>query len=62
MSELRNEAPVPTLQELAAEVPHLRERIEDLEDARELDASIQRNGGKPLISWNEAKKELGLDF
>jgi hypothetical protein len=50
----------PTLRELAAEVARLRERVEDLEDARELDAAIRRNGEKPLIPWEQAKKELGL--
>ncbi len=38
----------------------LRERIEDLEDARELDAAILRNGDKPLVPWDEAKRDLGL--
>jgi hypothetical protein len=38
----------------------LRARVEDLEDARELDAAIRRNADKPLIPWNEAKKDLGL--
>jgi hypothetical protein len=37
-----------------------RERIEDLEDARELDAAIIRNGEKPLIPWDQAKSELGV--
>jgi hypothetical protein len=38
----------------------LRERVEDLEDARELDAAIRRHGDKPLIPWDQAKEELGL--
>ena len=62
MSEPQETEHTPTLQELAAEVSQLRERIEDLEDARELDAAIRRNGDKPLISWDQAKKELGLEF
>lgn len=49
-----------SLEELAAEVARLRERVEDLEDARELDAAIRRNADKPLIPWDEAKKDLGL--
>jgi len=52
----------PTLQQLAAEIARLRERVEDLEDARELDAAIRRNDGKPLIPWDQAKKELGLEL
>ncbi len=49
-----------TVQQLAAEVALLRERVEDLEDARELDAAISRNGEKPLVLWDQAKNELGL--
>ena len=62
MSEPQNQERMPTLQELAAEVARLRDRVEDLEDARELDAAIRRNGDKPLIPWDQAKKELGLEF
>ena len=61
MSETREE-PTPTLQQLAAEIARLRERVEDLEDARELDAAIRRNGDRPLIPWDQAKKDLGLEF
>ena len=59
MSETREE---PTLQQLAAEIARLRERVEDLEGARELDAAIRRNGDRPLIPWDQAKKDLGLEF
>ena len=55
------QSPQPTVQELAAEMARLRERAEDLEDARSLDAAIQRNGGQPLVAWAEAKKELELE-
>jgi hypothetical protein len=34
----------------------LRERVEDLEDARELDAAIRRHGDKPLIPWTKPRK------
>jgi len=44
----------------APELARLRERVEDLEDARELDAAIRRNGDKPLLPWAEAKKDLGI--
>ena len=37
-----------------------RECVEDMEDARELDAAIRRNGDKPLIPWEEVKADLGL--
>jgi hypothetical protein len=32
--------------------------VEDLEDARELDAVICRNAEEPLIPWDEVKKDL----
>jgi cell division protein FtsB len=51
----------PTLRSLSAEIQSLRERVEDLEDARDLEEAIRKNGDKPLIPWEEAKKELGLD-
>jgi len=60
MTETPEQERTPTVQQLAAELAHLRLRIEDLEDARELDAAISRNAGKPLIPWDEAKADLGL--
>ena len=48
------------VRQLAAEVALLRERVEDLEDAKELDAAIGRNGEKPLMPWEQAKDELGI--
>lgn len=48
-----------TLQAVYAELVHLRERVEDLEDLRELNSAIARNKGKKLIPWATAKKELG---
>lgn len=50
-----------TLRSLQEEMQRLRERVEDLEDLRELNAAIERNRGKRLIPWAQAKKELGLD-
>jgi hypothetical protein len=49
-----------TLQSLHREVLELRQRVADLEDLRELNQAIKRNGNKPLIPWAKAKKELGL--
>jgi hypothetical protein len=49
------------LQQLAAEVDRLRERVEDLEDLRDLKEAIQRNGDKPLIPWTRVKRELNID-
>jgi hypothetical protein len=59
MSESQQQG-TPTVQELAVELARLRERVEDLEDARELDAAIRTNGDKPLIPWDQVKKDLGL--
>ncbi len=47
MSNLAGPPKVPTIRELAAELARLRDGAEDLEDARELDAAIQRNGDNP---------------
>ncbi len=60
MTETQEKEGTPTVQELAAELTRLRERVEDLEDARELDVAISRNGEKPLIPWDQAKADLGL--
>ena len=62
MSKPPDQQRTPTLEELAVELAQLRERVEDLEDARELDAAIRRNADKPLIPWDQAKKELGVEF
>jgi len=50
-----------TLRSLHTELAELRERVEDLEDLRELNEAIERNAGRRLIPWEQAKKELGLD-
>ena len=60
MSEPQEREPTPSVQRLPAEVARLRERVEDLEDARELEAAIRRNGDKPLIPWDQAKNDFGL--
>jgi hypothetical protein len=49
-----------TLQSLHREVLELRQRVNDLEDLRELNEAIDRNRAKPLIPWSKARKELGL--
>ena len=51
----------PTLQQLAEEVGHLRERVEDLEDLRDLKEAVKRNGDKPLVPLAKVKKDLGID-
>ena len=49
-----------TLEKVYRELLRLRERVEDLEDLRELNAAIARNKGKKLIPWEVAKKQLDL--
>ncbi|HYV00164.1 MAG TPA: hypothetical protein VE977_15145 [Pyrinomonadaceae bacterium] len=49
-----------TLQALHRELLELRQRVEELEDLRELNQAIERNGAKPLVPWAKAKQELGL--
>lgn len=44
-----------TLRDLHAEVMRLRDRVEDLEDIRELNTAIERNKGKKLVPWSTAK-------
>ena len=60
MNYLVQELKEPTIREISVELARLRDRVEDLEDARELDDAIRRNGDKPLLSWERAKKEIGL--
>jgi hypothetical protein len=49
-----------TMRKLHDELQRLRRRVQDLEDLRDLNAAIARNGGKAGIPWNEVKKEMGL--
>jgi len=51
----------PTLRGLSQEVARLRERVEEIEDLRDLNAAIVRNRGKPAVPWDQAKAALGLD-
>jgi hypothetical protein len=60
MSEIQERELLSTVQQLAAEVARLRERVEDLEDARELDSAVRRNADKPLMPWDQVKSELDL--
>jgi hypothetical protein len=50
----------PTLRRLAAELDHLRERVEDLEDLRDLKDAIRFNGDRPLIPWTKVKRDLEI--
>lgn len=46
---------------LTKTVERLQQRIEDLEDLRDLQAAIAENGDTPLIPWEQAKAELELE-
>ena len=42
-------------------VARLQERVEDLEDLRDLEEAIVQNAGKPLIPWGQVKAELEFE-
>jgi hypothetical protein len=42
-------------------VSRLQERVEELEDLRDLEEAIAQNAGKPLIPWEQVKAELELE-
>jgi glycine cleavage system regulatory protein len=42
-------------------VARLQERVEDLEDLRDLEVAIAENADKPLIPWEQVKLELELE-
>jgi hypothetical protein len=46
---------------LAKTVERLKERIEDLEDLRDLQAAVAENGDETLIPWEQVKAELEID-
>jgi hypothetical protein len=35
--------------------------VEDLEDLRDLNEAVRRNGTEPLIPWAKVKKQLDLE-
>ncbi len=39
-------------------VARLQQRVEDLEDLRDLESDIAENAGKSLIPWEQVKAEL----
>ena len=49
------------VEQLTKAVEHLQERVEDLEDLRDLQAAIAENGNQPLIPWEQAKAQLKID-
>lgn len=57
----RTTRPRLNLSLLHEELVALRQRVEDLEDLRELNQAIERNGSKPLVPWASARRQLGLE-
>ena len=57
----KGNGPRITVRALYDELNRLRERVEDLEDLRELNEAIARNKGKRLIPWDEVRKGLGVE-
>ena len=57
----RTAKPRLNLSLLHEELVALRQRVEDLEDLRELNQAIERHGAKPLVPWSKARQQLGLD-
>jgi len=57
-------ARLPSLDRQIAEAKtvlrQLRDTLEDLDDRRELARAKKRNNGKPGVSWETVKSELGL--
>ena len=39
-------------------VARLQQRVEDLEDLRDLESAIAENAGKPLIPWEHVQAEF----
>lgn len=58
---MNDTAVLQKVEALTKTVERLQERIEDLEDLRDLQAAIAENGNQPLIPWEKAKAELELD-
>jgi hypothetical protein len=58
---MNDTAVLQKVEALTKTVERLQERIEDLEDLRDLQAAIVENGNEPLIHWEQAKTELDIN-
>jgi hypothetical protein len=58
---MNDTAVLQKVEALTKTVERLQERVEDLEDLRDLQAAIAENGNEPLIPLEQAKAELDLD-
>ncbi|MGA2557924.1 MAG: hypothetical protein ABSG04_16765 [Verrucomicrobiota bacterium] len=57
---MNDAAVLQKVEALTKAVERLQERIEVLEDLRDLQAAIAENGSEPLIPWEQAKAELNI--
>jgi hypothetical protein len=58
---MNDAAVLQKVEALTKTVERLQERVEELEDVRDLQVAIAENGPAPLIPWEQAKTELDLD-
>jgi len=58
---MNENAVMEKIEKLTATVSRLEERVEELEDLRDLEQAITENAGRPLIPWEQAKAELDID-
>jgi hypothetical protein len=58
---MNDTAVLQKVEALTKTVERLQERVEDLEDLRDLQAAIAENGTEPLIPWEQAKTTLEMD-
>ena len=58
---MNDTAVLQKVEALTKTVERLQERVEELEDLRDLQAAIAENDNEPLIPWEQAKAELDLD-
>ena len=58
---MNDTAVLERVEALTKSVERLQERVEDLEDLRDLQAAIAENGAEPLIPWEQVKAELKMD-
>ncbi|HEY3857124.1 MAG TPA: hypothetical protein VGO67_22290 [Verrucomicrobiae bacterium] len=57
---MTDSAVMQKVEELTKTVERLQERVEDLEDLRDLQTAIAENSNQPPISWEKASAELNL--
>jgi hypothetical protein len=48
------------IEKLRTKVTRLEDQVDDLKDLCDLENAIKQNGDKPLIPWEQAKKQLDL--